>query len=82
MLFDPKIIEELSRKLSEGMPPGIATLKNETEQHINSVLQSGFSKLNLVPREEFDIQQGVLQRTRGKLDALEKRVAELEAKLK
>ena len=82
MIFDPKILDDLSRKLSETLPPGINTLQKDTEQHINSLLQSGFSKLNLVPREEFDVQQAVLQRTREKLEILEKRVAELEESLK
>jgi BMFP domain-containing protein YqiC len=82
MIFDPKILDDLSRKISQSLPPGVSNLQQETEQHINSLLQSGFSKLNLVPREEFDIQQAVLQRTREKLEALEKRVAEMEQQLK
>ncbi|OOY36370.1 accessory factor UbiK family protein [Solemya velum gill symbiont] len=81
-MFDPKILDDLSRKISQSLPPGVSNLQQETEQHINSLLQSGFNKLNLVPREEFDIQQAVLQRTREKLEALEKRVAEMEQQLK
>ena len=46
------------------------------------MLNQGFSKLDLLTREEFEVQADVLARTRAKLDALEKRVAELEAKLK
>lgn len=82
MIFDPKILDDLSRKISQSLPPGVSNLQQETEQHINSLLQSGFNKLNLVPREEFDIQQAVLQRTREKLEALEKRVAEMEQQLR
>ncbi|OOZ42960.1 accessory factor UbiK family protein [Solemya elarraichensis gill symbiont] len=81
-MFDPKILDDLSRKISQSLPPGVSNLQQETEQHINSLLQSGFNKLNLVPREEFDIQQAVLQRTREKLEALEKRVAEMEQQLR
>ena len=82
MIFDPKIIDDLSRKLSESLPPGVSSLQKETEQHVNSLLQASFAKLNLVPREEFDVQQAVLQRTREKVEALEKRIAELEQQLK
>ena len=82
MMFDPKIIDDLSRKLSQSLPPGINSLQKDTEQHVNALLQASFSKLNLVTREEFDIQQAVLQRTREKLEALEQRVLEMESRLK
>ena len=78
MIFDPKIIDDLSRKLSESLPPGLTTLQRDSEQHINSLLQSAFTRLNLVSREEFDVQQAVLARTREKLEGLEHRLAGLE----
>lgn len=54
----------------------------DIERNVKAMLTQGFSKLDLVTREEFDIQAQVLAKTRAKLDALEARVAELEAQLK
>jgi len=82
MRFDPKIIDDLSRRLSESLPPGVNTLRKDTEQHVRHLLQSSFTKLNLVSREDFDIQQGVLRRTREKLEKLEQQVRQLEERLK
>jgi BMFP domain-containing protein YqiC len=53
----------------------------DIERNVKAMMTQGFSKLDLVTREEFDIQAQVLAKTRAKLDALEQRVAELEAKL-
>jgi BMFP domain-containing protein YqiC len=77
-MFDPKVLDDLSRKISESLPKGLASLQDDTRQHLNSALQSAFSKMNLVSREEFDIQQAMLERTREKLELLEQRVRELE----
>ncbi len=54
----------------------------DIEKNVKAMLSQGFSKLDLVTREEFDVQMQVLAKTRAKLDALEARVAELEAQLK
>lgn len=54
--------------------------RNEFETQFKALLQSGFSKLDLVSREEFDSQMAVLARTRARLEALEAKVAEMEAK--
>ena len=54
----------------------------DIEKNMKAMLSQGFSKLDLVTREEFDVQMQVLAKTRAKLDALEARVAELEAQLK
>ena len=77
-MFDPKIIDDISQRLSNSLPPGLASLEKDTRQHLNSALQSALSRMNLVTREEFDIQQAVLARTREKLEMLEKHVAQLE----
>lgn len=79
-MFDPKILDDLSRKISESLPRGLATLQDDTRQHLNTALQSAFSKMNLVSREEYEIQRAVLERTREKLELLEKKVRELEQK--
>ncbi|MHC8307987.1 accessory factor UbiK family protein [Pseudomonas sp. PB3P13] len=55
--------------------------KSEIESQFKALLQSGFSKLDLVSREEFDSQMVVLARTRARLESLEAKVAEMEAKL-
>jgi len=73
---DTKIFDDLSAKLGE-------LLKNsptrDIEKNIRALLMQGFAKLDLVTREEFDVQTEVLARTRQQLTALEARVAELEA---
>lgn len=76
--FDPRFLEDLARRLSEAMPPQLAALKGDLEANFKSVLQSGLAKLELVTRQEFDVQAGVLARTREKLTALEARLAALE----
>jgi BMFP domain-containing protein YqiC len=79
MKFDPQSLEELARRLAEAVPPGLAALKGDIEQNFKAVLQSGLAKLELVTREEFDVQAAVLRRSRERLEALERRIAELEA---
>ena len=75
-MLDPKIFEELSAKLSAVIAASPAA---DIEKNVRALLTGFFTRLDLVSREEFDIQSQVLQRTREKLDALEKRVAQLEA---
>lgn len=76
--FDPKAYEELARRLTEAMPPQLAALRSDMEANFKSVLQAGLAKFDLVTRQEFDVQAGVLARTREKLEALEARLAQLE----
>lgn len=71
-------IEELAKKLAESLPEGLRAVRDDIETNFRSVLKSGLSRLDLVTREEFDVQEAVLARTREKLEALEKRLAELE----
>jgi BMFP domain-containing protein YqiC len=78
LAFDPKSLEELARKLADAVPPGLAALKSDLEQNFKAVLQSGLAKLDLVTRQEFDIQAAVLRRSRERLEELEKRIAALE----
>jgi len=80
MPFDPKSLDELARRLADAVPPGLAALKNDLEQNFKAVLQSGLTKLDLVSRQEFDVQSGVLRRSRERLEELEARIAALEAK--
>ena len=78
MAFDPKSLDELARKLAEAVPPGLAALGKDLEQNFKAVLQGGLAKLELVTRQEFDIQAAVLRRSRERLEELEKRIAALE----
>jgi len=78
LAFDPKSLDELARKLAEAVPPGLAALGHDLEQNFKAVLQGGLAKLDLVTRQEFDIQAAVLSRSRERLEELEKRIATLE----
>lgn len=71
-------IEELARKLAEAVPEGMRSIRSDLEENFRGVLQTGLDKLDLVTREEFEVQEAVLLRTREKLEALEVRLAELE----
>ncbi|MBT8089823.1 MAG: accessory factor UbiK family protein [Gammaproteobacteria bacterium] len=73
-------IENLARKLAESMPEGLRSVRNELESNFRSVLRASLSKLDLVTREEFEVQEAVLARTREKLEALESQLEELEKK--
>lgn len=79
--MNSKVIEELTKRLSGVLPPGASVLKEDFENNIRSVLHAAFSKMDLVTREEFEVQAQVLQRSRIKLEALEKQVEELEKAL-
>ena len=71
-------IDQLARRLAESLPQGLRTMRGELEQNFRSILQSGLARLDLVTREEFEIQETVLARTRAKLEALEERLHGLE----
>jgi len=81
-MFDPKMLDEVAEKLSDVLPSSLKSVKNDVEENMKTVLQNAFSKMDLVTREEFDVQTAVLSRTRAKVDALEKQLSEIEASLK
>ena len=78
-MVDPKIIDDLARRLADAVPDSLRALQMDLDQNFRAVLQAGLERLDLVSREEFDVQQGVFRRTRERLEALERRLAELEA---
>ena len=80
-MFDTKFIDDTVKRLSESLPPGLNKFKKDLEKNFRAILQSMFTKLSLVTREEFDIQKKVLIKTRLKLNALEKQIFNLENKL-
>jgi BMFP domain-containing protein YqiC len=76
--MDPRSLDDLARRLSAAVPPGLVALRDDLEANFKAILQAGIAKLDLVSRQEFDVQAGVLRRTREKLEALEARVVQLE----
>ncbi len=78
MIPDPKTLDDLARRLAESLPPGLAALRDDVEDNFRAVLQAGLARLDLVTRQEFDVQAGVLQRTRERLEQLDRRLKELE----
>ena len=76
--FDPGIIDDLARRLHEAVPRALRDMQDDLEQNFKAVLQSTLARLELVTREEFDIQAALLERTREKLEALEARLGKLE----
>lgn len=77
-MIDPKKIEQIARQVHESMPKGLRDLGEDVEKKIRQVLQSQLTRLDLVSREEFDVQTQVLLRTREKLALLEQRLNDLE----
>ncbi len=78
-MLDPKSLDEMARRFSENLPGGVREFQQEVEKNMRTALQSTFNRLDLVTREEFDAQAKVLARTRAQLEAMEERVAALEA---
>ena len=76
--MDPEFLDELSKKLADSLPADLKTLGADIEKNMRAVLQNTLARMQIVTRDEFDVQQAVLQRTREKLEHLEKLVAELE----
>lgn len=73
-------IDELARRLADAVPEGLRSVKDDLESNFRSVLRSGLARLDLVTREEFEVQEAVLARSREKLDKLEARLNTLEAR--
>lgn len=79
-MIDLNHLDDLARRLSDMVPPGLRQSREELQATFKNALQAGLGKLDLVTREEFDVQRAVLLKTREKLEALEKVVAGLEAR--
>lgn len=80
-MIDPKKIEQIARQVHQSMPKGLREFGDDMEKRIRQTLQLQLNRLDLVSREDFDVQTQVLLRTREKLALLEQRVAALEARL-
>ena len=77
-MLDPKQLDELSRRLADSLPKGLQALQEDLQRNLRAALEVGLSKLDLVTREEFDVQRALLARTREKIDRLETEVRLLE----
>ena len=77
-MLNSKMLDELAAKIGKAIENSPA---KDIEKNVKAMMQSGLSRLDVVPRAEFDTQAQVLLKTREKLEALEERVAELEGRL-
>ncbi len=77
-MIDLTHLDDLARRLSDLVPPGLRQSREELQSTFKSALQAGLGKLDLVTREEFEVQRAVLLRTREKLETLEAAVAAME----
>lgn len=77
-MIDPKTLDDFAKRLADVVPQSARDLHQDIEKNLRAVIASTFNKLNLVTREEFEIQQNVLLRTRSKVEKLEQQIAELE----
>jgi BMFP domain-containing protein YqiC len=71
-------LDQLAKQLADAVPRNLRALGEDLEKNFRSLLQSGFDRMDLVTREEFDLQAAVLERTREKLDRIEQRLSALE----
>jgi len=78
-MIDKTVLDGLAKRVTDSIPDGLKFLQEDVEKNVRSALEAGLSHLDLVTREEFDLQTAVLARTREKLEQLEKVVAKLEA---
>lgn len=74
-------LDELARQLAQSVPQNLRILGEDLERNFRALLKSGLERMELVSREEFDVQRAVLERTREKLETIEARLAELERHL-
>ncbi len=76
--FSKTVLDSLQEKIPSGITSGLQGLQSDFEHNFRATVEANLKKLNLVTREEFDIQQQVLLRTREKLEALEAKLAQIE----
>lgn len=80
-MIDNQTINRISDKISELLPPGLQQVKADFDAQLKSLLQAQLAHYEMVSREEFEIQERVLRRTREKLETIEKRLRQLEQEL-
>jgi BMFP domain-containing protein YqiC len=77
-MIDPKTLEALAAKIADGLPAGLGQVREDLHSNLRAALSAALTRMDLVSREEFDVQSAVLARTREKLTALEAKVGDLE----
>lgn len=77
-MVELKTLQELSDRLAAVLPPGLGRVREELRDNFRAVLQSRLAELDLVTREQFEVQQALLAKSRSRLEALEKRLSALE----
>lgn len=80
-MIDPKHLDDLAQRLADSVPSGLRILQDDVKRNLRATLEAGLARLDLVTREEFDVQAAVLARTREKLEALQGQVMELEQRI-
>lgn len=80
-MLEKRIFDDIARRLSGAIPASAQAVQDDLEKNLRAATQAAFTRLDLVTREEFDVQRKVLARSRAKIELLEKQVAELEAQL-
>lgn len=79
--INPNALDDLARRLADSLPESVRSFGRDVEGNLKAVLQAQLAKLDLVSREDFDVQAALLSRTQASLASLEARLSELEAKL-
>lgn len=77
-MFETKQLEALTKKLVDSLPAGLKNLEDEIQQQFKDILSAAFNRMDLVTREEFDVQLKVLEKTREKVDLLEELVEQFK----
>jgi ubiquinone biosynthesis accessory factor UbiK len=80
-MLDPKLFDDLAQRLNAAVPEGMRALQQDVDRNLRAGIQAALSRLDLVTREEFEVQSKVLARTRAQVDALNARIAQLEAQV-
>jgi BMFP domain-containing protein YqiC len=81
-MIETKFLDELARRLAAAMPARLAAVQQDIEKNLRAALEIMFQRLDLVTREEYEVQVALLARSRDKLATLEARLAELERQSK
>lgn len=80
-MIDPKFFDDIAQRLNNSIPEGLRVLQQDLDRNARAAVQATLNRLDLVTREEFEVQTKVLARTRAKLDAMTQQVAALEARV-